>query len=111
MKKISVLLCVINGEKYIKKTIESILVQTYTNFELLIIVNCCEDKTLEIIKSFDDNRIRVYETNIAQLSFNLNYALNLAKGEFIARIDADDIAEKNRLEKQIEILLKKFFGG
>jgi len=95
-----------NGEEYIKKTIESILNQTYKNFEFLIIVNCSTDNTLNIIKEFQDERIRVYTTDIPQLGFNLNYGLNLAKGDFIVRIDADDIAANKRIEKQLAIMEK-----
>lgn len=102
--KVSVLLCVKNGEKYIKDTIDSILNQTYQNFEFIIVVNCSTDKTLEIVSSYKDKRIRIFKTNIGQLSFNLNYGLNISEGEYVARIDADDIAEKSRLEKQIKCI-------
>jgi len=107
MPLISVLIAVYNGELYIKNTIQSILNQTYTNFELIIVVNCSNDSTKEILDEFDDERIKIYETNICQLAFNLNYALLKAKGEYIARIDADDIAMVNRLEKQLEVLKKE----
>lgn len=105
--ELSVILCVKNGEKYINETVRSILNQTYKNFELMIIVNCSTDNTINIIKRFKDERIKIYETNIGQLSFNLNYGLNIAKGKYIARIDADDIAEKTRFEKQLGILKEK----
>lgn len=103
---ITVLMCVKDGEKYIKETIDSVLSQTYTNFEFIIIVNCTTDNTLEILKKYNDKRIKIYETKIGQLCFNLNYGLNLAKGEYIARIDADDICVKNRLEKQLKYIEK-----
>jgi O86/O127-antigen biosynthesis beta-1,3-galactosyltransferase len=102
--EISIILCVNNGENYISRTIESILSQTYYDFELLIILNCSSDNTENIISKFKDERIHVYKTNIEQLSFNLNYGLNLARGKYIARIDADDIAVPVRLEKQIQII-------
>jgi len=101
---ITALLCVKNGEKFIRSTIESILHQTFRDFELLIIVNCSTDTTLDIINEYKDDRIRVFTTNICQLSFNLNFGLNLAKGKYIARIDADDIAFPDRLEKQINVI-------
>ncbi len=104
MSLISVLIAVYNGELYIKNTIQSILNQTYTNFELIIVVNCSSDSTKEILSEINDERIKIYETNICQLAFNLNYGLLKAKGEYIARIDADDIAMANRLEKQLEVL-------
>ena len=104
MQKISIIIGVHNGELYLKDTVKSILKQTYTNFELIIVVNCSSDSTKEILDEFNDERIKIYETNICQLSFNLNYGLLKAKGEYIARIDADDIAIANRLEKQLKVL-------
>lgn len=102
--KVTVLLCVKNGENFISDTINSILNQSYKDFEFIIVVNCSTDKTLEIVNSYNDSRIKVYETKIGQLSFNLNYGLNIAKGEYIARIDADDIAVKDRLKLQLELI-------
>jgi len=102
--KVSVLLAVYNEENFIKQTIESTLAQSFTNFEFIIIVNCSNDNTVDIIKSFDDERIKLFETEICQLAFNLNYGLNKALGSYILRIDADDIAEPNRLEKQLNVI-------
>lgn len=101
---ISVLLCVKDGERFIRDTISSILKQTYSNFELIIVVNCTTDKTIEVIREFNDDRIRLFETNIGQLSFNLNFAIMQSSGDYIARIDADDIANPERFEKQIKLL-------
>lgn len=106
LKLVSIILAVQNGEKYIAETISSLINQTFQDFELIIIVNCSTDNTISIVKSFTDQRIKLVETNICQLSFNLNYGLNLAIGKYIARIDADDIAHPKRIEKQIEILNK-----
>jgi len=103
---ISVILAVKNGQDYIEDTIESVLGQSYTNFELIIIINCSSDETLNIVKNVKDSRVTYYETNISQLSFNLNYGILKAKGDYIARIDADDLAFKYRLEKQLSILKK-----
>lgn len=108
---ISIVLAVHNGEKYIKQTIESLLNQSYKNFELIVIVNCTNDNTLDILRSFDDVRLHIYETNICQLNFNLNFALSKSKGEFIARIDADDIATPQRLEKQVKLMEKNDVVG
>jgi O86/O127-antigen biosynthesis beta-1,3-galactosyltransferase len=109
VKKISVLLSVKDGERFLTKTIDSVLNQTYSNLELIIVVNCSTDNSLKIIQDFDDDRIKVYETNICQLSFNLNYALSKATGDYIARIDADDIATLDRLEKQVKVLDKDHY--
>lgn len=106
MKTISVILAVYNGEEFIKQTLDSILKQTFSNFEIIVVINCSNDKTIDIVNGIDDSRIKLYETNICQLAFNLNYGLYKSKGEYIVRIDADDIAEPNRLEKQLEIIEK-----
>ena len=102
---ISVLIGVHNGEQYIKKTIESIISQTHQNFEIIVILNCSSDKTAAILENFKDNRIIIYKTNICQLAFNLNFGLMHAKGDYIARIDSDDVAEPIRLAKQLNYIL------
>jgi glycosyltransferase involved in cell wall biosynthesis len=103
-KKISILLAVKDGDQFISDTIKSVLAQTYQDFELIVVVNCSSDNTLEIVKSFKDDRIKVLESNICQLNYNLNLALSHAEGEYIARIDADDIAVPERLEVQINAM-------
>jgi len=105
--QISVLMPVYNGEKYLPEAIESILYQTYANFEFIILNDGSTDKTEEIILSYDDPRI-VYvknETNL-QIVKTLNKGIALAKGEYIARMDADDISLPQRFAKQIEHLTK-----
>ena len=101
--KISVLLAVRNGDTFISEAIESVLSQTYENLELIIIVNCSSDKTFSIVKDFKnkDSRIKILVSNICQLNFNLNLGLMSATGEFIARIDADDVCLPHRFEKQV----------
>ena len=99
---ISVLIGIHNGENYIKETVASILTQTYSDFEIIAVVNCTDDATIQILKDFNDTRIKIYETDICQLAFNLNYGLQVAQGEYIARIDADDVARDDRLEKQLQ---------
>jgi glycosyltransferase involved in cell wall biosynthesis len=103
--RISVVLAVYNGERYLKEAIESILGQTFANFEFLIIDDGSTDRTREIIRSYQDPRIRlvVNETNEG-LTRTLNRGLRLARGEFIARQDADDISEQERFEKQVAFM-------
>lgn len=96
---------VYNTEKYVKQAIQSILNQTFTNFELIIINDGSTDDSLKIIQSFDDKRIKIIQNQINQgISFSLNKGVNLAEGKYIARMDADDISMPNRLEKQVEFL-------
>lgn len=101
---VTVLLPVYNRPIVIK-TIDSILRQTYTNFELLIIDNASTDNTVEEIKKIRDKRINlvVNEENKGQ-TYSLNRGLELATGKYIARIDSDDIALPARLEKQVAFL-------
>lgn len=101
-------MCVKNGEDYLEETIKSILNQSYSNFEFIIVVNCSTDDSLKIIKRFDDERIKVFETNICQLSYNLNFGLEISKGKYIARIDADDVAKPDRLKRQLSHIKKGF---
>lgn len=104
---ISVVMPARNAQKYIGKSIESILSQTFKNFELIIINDCSTDKTLAIIKSFSkkDFRIRIINNekrlNIAR---TLNKGISLAKSNIIARMDADDIAFSRRLERQYKTI-------
>lgn len=105
---ISVILSAYNAEKYISKSIESVLNQTYKDFEFLIVEDKSTDRTLEIIEKYaqKDNRIRLIkkEQNNGFQGYveNLNRMINEAKGEFIAKFDADDIWVENKLETQLK---------
>lgn len=103
--KVTVLMSVYNGEKYLQEAIDSILGQTFKDFEFLIINDGSTDKTGEILESYNDPRIKIIDNkkNIG-LTKSLNKGLRLARGEYIARQDADDISCDNRLEKQIKFL-------
>lgn len=107
--KISVILSVYNSEKYLTEAIKSILVQTCKDFEFIIIDDASTDKSSEILKNFTakDKRI-ILISNKKQLGLtrSLNKAIRQAKGKYIARMDADDISLKKRLEEQISFLEK-----
>ena len=105
--KISVVMSVYNGEKHLRESIESILNQTFTDFEFIIVNDGSTDNSLEIIKSYDDERIKIInnEENIG-LTKSLNKAIKQARGVYIARQDADDISLSNRLELQFKFLEK-----
>jgi len=96
---------VYNGERYLNEAVDSILGQTFTDFEFLIIDDASTDRTPEILRSYDDPRIRVVnnEENLG-LTKSLNKGLALAKGEYIARMDADDVSLPKRLEKEMAFL-------
>jgi glycosyltransferase involved in cell wall biosynthesis len=99
---------VYNGEKYLRKAVDSILNQTFKNFEFLIINDCSTDETLKILKNYNDPRITIIknEKNIG-LTRSLNKGLKVARGDYIARQDADDISTPNRLEKELNFLIKR----
>ena len=101
---ISVILPVYNSQDYLKECIKSLLNQTFNNFELIIINDGSTDNSENIILSFKDNRIR-YHSNNTNLGIikSLNKAIDLAKGEFISRMDSDDIAVSTLFEKQLRI--------
>jgi glycosyltransferase involved in cell wall biosynthesis len=102
---VSVILPAYNCEKFIGQAIGSVLQQTFTDFELIIINDGSTDKTEFSIIGFDDPRI-VYIKNQHNrgLIFTLNRAIDIAKGKYIARMDADDICKPQRLSKQKELL-------
>ena len=102
---VSVILPVYNCEKYIEKSIKSILDQSYKNFELIIINDCSNDSTDEIVKKFNDERIHYVINDInLKLIDTLNKGIKLSKGKYIARMDADDISHPDRLKQQVDFL-------
>jgi len=104
-KLLSVIITVFNAEKYLFQSIESILTQTYHNFELIIINDCSTDGSKTIIETFNDERIKYYENNQNKgIVYSRNRGLDLAKGDYIGMLDADDIAFKDKFEKQINYL-------
>lgn len=105
MPRITVLMPVYNAEKYLKEAVESILTQTFTDFEFLIIDDGSTDKSIEVVNSYDDNRIRLVKNmrNMG-ISKTLNKGVKLASADLIARMDADDISLPERLEKQLAFM-------
>jgi glycosyltransferase involved in cell wall biosynthesis len=103
---ISCILPVYNSEAYLGEAIDSILSQSYENFELIIINDGSTDRSGEIVEKFDDHRIRCRYQQNAGIVTALNHGLSLACGEFIARMDADDISLPDRFEKQVSFLTR-----
>jgi O86/O127-antigen biosynthesis beta-1,3-galactosyltransferase len=103
----SVVLCVNKKIPFLKDAIDSILQQEYSGeFELIIVANNCSDELYCFLEQFDDNRIVLLRTKIGQLSFNLNYAVNVARGDYIVRMDADDISLPDRLTRTESVIVK-----
>ncbi len=97
--KISIVLPFYNAEAYLSESIESIVNQTFQDFELLAIDDGSTDGSVSIVKSFDDKRIRLISLNHNFIE-SLNYGLKVSKGKYIVRMDADDIMLPKRLEVQ-----------
>lgn len=103
---ISVAMPVYNGEQYLAEAIESILAQTFKNFELIIIDDGSIDASLELLKLYEarDSRVRLIARENRNLATTLNDIVDLARGKWLARMDQDDIAFPKRLERQLEWL-------
>ena len=103
--KVSVIMPVYNAEKYLKDAIDSILNQTFTNYEFLIINDGSNDKSKTIIESYNDSRIRLLNNKEnSGLAKVRNKGISEAKAEYIAWLDADDMSHPLRLEKQVKLL-------
>jgi glycosyltransferase involved in cell wall biosynthesis len=104
--RVSVVMSVFNGETFLSEAIESILGQIFDNFEFLVIDDGSTDRTPEILSTYErqDPRVRIIRQENKGRATSLNIGINLAKTEFIARMDADDISLPHRFREQIEFL-------
>jgi glycosyltransferase involved in cell wall biosynthesis len=100
-----VLLPVYGGEEYVGAAVESVLAQTFSDFELLAVDDCGPRASIQILESFGDPRIRIVrnERNLGQVG-SLNEGLAAARGEYVARLDQDDLCLPDRLERQVAVL-------
>lgn len=102
---VSVLIPTYNSEKYIKDTLESILNQTYGNLEIVVIDDASIDSTLEIVKKYKDQRIKLYINNKnLGISENMNKGIRLSNGKYLAIMDADDWSYPYRIEEQVKLM-------
>ena len=108
---VSIIMPSYNAERYIKDAIESVLKQTYSNFEFIIVNDGSKDRTLEIAKSYKDERIKIIDLKENRgVSHARNVALDVAKGDWIAFIDADDVWKSERLEYLLGIITRYEYG-
>lgn len=104
---VSVLMPIYNTGHYLKESLMSIINQTYTNLEIIIVNDGCTDNSMDIVQSFSDKRIiTLTNTRNLGLAASLNKAITAAQGEYLARMDADDVALPTRLEKQVSFFEK-----
>ena len=104
---VTVIVNVYNGEKYIKKCLDSVVNQTYKNLEILVINDGSTDNTLQICKSYADSRIKIITTSNQGLSLSRNVGLDNAHGKYLYFVDADDMIEKDVIE-YLYNLIKKY---
>lgn len=103
--KVSVLMPVYNVQEYVAEAIDSILNQTLSDFELIILDDCSTDNTVKIVSSYSDCRIILHCNNVnVGIANNLNIGLQMAKGKYIARMDGDDMSLPERLRVQTDFL-------
>lgn len=102
---VSIIMPNYNGAEYVRETIESVLNQTYTNWELLFVDDCSTDDSLILVEKYGDPRIRIFKNEKnSGAAASRNYALREAKGKWIALLDADDLWFPDKLEKQIKFM-------
>lgn len=104
---ISVIMSVYNGEAYLAEAVESVMNQTFKNWELIIINDCSTDSTAEILADLSsrDERVKIHPNEVnLRLPTSLNKAISLCEGKYIARMDADDVCLPDRLEKQFKFM-------
>jgi glycosyltransferase involved in cell wall biosynthesis len=103
--KISVIMSIYNGEKYLKEAVDSILSQTFEDFEFIIVNDASTDATFEILSQLEDPRIEIINNMENKgLTYNLNVMLSMCRGKYIARMDADDIALPHRFQVQYDYM-------
>lgn len=102
---VSIIMPLYNCEQYIAKSIESVINQTYSDWELLIVDDCSTDKSVEVVKSFTDKRIKLLSNeHNSGAALSRNYALREAKGKWIAFLDSDDMWLPTKLEEQLQFM-------
>lgn len=104
--KVSVIMAVYNAESYLQEAIDSVLEQSYADFEFIIINDGSTDKCSRILHTYDDERIRLVERENRGLATSLNEAIGISRGRYIARMDHDDICLPERLERQLDYMEK-----
>jgi glycosyltransferase involved in cell wall biosynthesis len=104
---VSVVMPVYNGERYVKNAIDSILSQSFTELELIIINDGSTDSTTSLLKDVSDPRVRLFQQPNCGLAATLNRGIGLARGVYIARQDHDDISLRDRISKQVSFMRSK----
>lgn len=102
---ISVIMAVHNGETYIRAAVQSVLKQTFKDFELIVVDDGSTDQTAKMVSEFDDKRIKLIKNQVnMERSYSRNLAVKMSSGEYLAILDADDICLEERFEKQLQFM-------
>ena len=102
---ISIVVPVYNSEKYIQETIQCILDQTYQNWEIIFVDDCSKDKSVQIIERYHDKRMRLYQNKKNRgPAYSRNKGISKAQGRYLAYMDADDLCDRDKLEKQLRFM-------
>lgn len=105
---VSIIMPNYNSAKFIRDTIDSVVAQTYQNWELIIVDDCSSDNSLEIIQQYEDSRIHVIKNTVnSGAAISRNNAIEVANGRWIAFLDSDDLWEQNKLKEQLEFMNEK----
>lgn len=110
---VSIITPIYKGERWLKETIESVINQTYTNWELFLVDDCSPDNSEKIAKEYADKDKRIKYFRLKEnkgTAISRNYALEKSKGRFIAYLDADDLWKKEKLEKQVNYMKKNKYA-
>ena len=102
--KVSVIIPLYNHEKYVREAVYSVLEQTFSDFELIIINDGSKDRSEEVIKSIQDKRIKYFYQENRGAHNTINRGIKLAKGEYITILNSDDVYHTNRFEEFLKIL-------
>lgn len=105
---ISIIVPVYNAERFLDDTINTVLNQTYSNFELILINDCSTDNSVDIIKNYKDKRIKLINNKVnSKAAITRNNGIKKAKGRYICFLDSDDLWDKEKLEKQVKFMKEK----
>ncbi len=103
---VSIVMSLYNSERYLREAVDSVLSQTLTEFEFIIIDDGSKDSSSDVVKSYSDSRIRLIQQKNTGLPAALNAGIRVARADLIARMDPDDICLPSRLEKQLEFMMQ-----
>ncbi len=104
MSSVSCILCINRDDGFLKETIHSVLGQSYSDFEFIIVANNCPSSVIDLLNSFNDQRIKIIKSDLESIGYARNRGVDAASGELILMIDGDDVCEQNRFDQQVHFM-------